>query len=587
MAFIAAAAALSFAAGLWSAAGSEASTAPVDVFPIPGAHVAAPASQITFRGIPASQLGAITVTGSQSGIHAGRIESDSDGMGGSFLPTVAFKPGETVTVQTGLNIVGGTNGSYSFTVATPGGAIRVAPPMKAPRVKGDVDRFVSAPQLAPAAVRVTKLPSRAQPGDLFVAPQAGPDQDGPEILGPYGGLIWFKTVPRNESASDFRVQTYRGRHVLTWWQGTVNGGVGTGEDEIYSSSYRPLATVSAANGLRADLHEFQITSANTALVTAYYPVFWDASAVKHGSKHELVLDSVVQEVDIPTGLVLYQWDSLDHVPVAASNQPAPTTGGHPWDYFHVNSIQQEADGNLIVSARNTWSVYKLSHQTGAIMWTLGGKLSSFKMGPDTSFAFQHDARVQGSDSMITLFDDGAGPPNVHKQSRGIAIRLDTAHRTATLVAQDEHRPALLAQFEGSDQPQPNGDTLVGWGEQPFMTEFSSHGQSVFDARFVGQNSTYRAYRFAWNGMPVTKPSVAARTVGGKLTVYASWNGATQVNRWRVLGGNSPSSLKPVGGTAKTNFEVAIRLAHGEKYIATQALGPHGQVLETSVAVRGS
>ena len=580
MAVIAAAAAASFGAGLWSTSGSQASSAVVDVFPIPGGHIAAPSTQLTFRGVPASSLGSIVVKGSKSGVHAGRVLSDSDGEGGSFMPTKPFTAGETVTVQTSLNIAGATNGAYSFVIATPAGRIPVAAPQEAPRVAHDINRFASAPQLQPATLHLTKRPSHAAGGDLFVAPQDGPVQWGPEITGPYGSLIWFKTVPKGESATDFRVQSYQGKPVLTWWQGTVNGGVGTGQDEIYNSSYQPVATVTGTNGIRSDLHEFQLTSQNTALVTGYFPVYVNASGIKHGSKHELVYDSVAQEVDIPTGLVLWQWDSLDHVALSASEQPAPTVAGHPWDYFHINSIQQAPDGTIVVSSRNTWSIYDISHQSDAVNWILNGKSSTFKMGPNTTFAFQHDARLQANGD-ITIFDDGAGPPNIHTQSRGITLKLDTTAHTATLVTQDEHAPGLLAQFEGSVQPQSNGDDLVGWGGQPYLTEFNPRGQEVFDARFTGANSSYRAYRFPWTGTPKTNPSVATRVSGTTTTVYASWNGATQVARWQVLGGGSATSLKTVASAAKGAFETAIKLPHSEAYVATQALDSRGHVLGTS------
>jgi len=457
--------------------------------------------------------------------------------------------------------------------------------MTTPRVRGDVWRFRSAPQLFPAAVNVTKLPTKAaSPGAIFVAPQAGPVQRGPEILGPYGGLVWFKTVPKNESAMDFRTQTYKGNPVLTWWQGTTNGGIGTGQDEIYSSSYRPVATAKAGNGLQSDLHEFELTSQNTALVTAYYPVYWNTSGIKNGSAHDLVLDAVAQEIDIPTGLVLWQWDSLDHVPVTDSYQFAPPMAGHPWDYFHINAVSEESDGDILISSRNTWSVYDVSHQTDAVNWILGGKDSTFRMGPNTPFVFQHDARMDGPNE-ITIFDDGAGPPIVHKRSRAITLRLDFATKSASLVLQDEHQPGLLAEYEGSVQPLANGDDFVGWGGLPDMTEFNARGRPVFDAHFVGANSSYRAYRLAWDGMPQTKPSVAARATGGATTVYASWNGATQVARWRVLGGGSATSLRPVAGAARTAFEVAIRVPRGERYVATQALNARGQVLGTSVTIK--
>jgi Arylsulfotransferase (ASST) len=571
---------------LGPAPAARADSAPVNVFPIPGGQVVAPSTQITFRGVPASELGSIVVTGSESGTHRGRVLADSDGDGGSFMPTTPFTAGETVTVSTGLNIVGGVNGSYSFKVATPAGPIPLAGVRPAPRVRNDVNRFVSRCDLAPTAVTVTKKATRATArGDIFIAPQYGPVQNGPMILGGYGGLIWDQPVPHNETATDFRVQTYEGKPVLTWWQGNVSAaGTGDGVDEIYNSSYQPIATVKAGNGLNADLHEFTITSQNTALITAFYPVYWNTSSAK-GAKPAIVLDGVVQEIDIPTGLVLFQWDSLDHVPISASYQAAPKVAGHPYDYFHLNAVQEASDGSLIVSSRDTWSVYDVNHQTGAIIWTLGGKNSSFKMGKNTSFAFQHDAKLASND-LMTIFDDGAGPPVVHKQSRALTLRLNTSKMTATLVSQDEHQPSLLAAYEGSDQLLSNGDSFVGWGAQPYITEFNSRGQTVFDARFVDANQTYRAYRFSWTGTPATPPAVATRVSGHTTTVYASWNGSTQVAKWRVLAGSSPTSLKSVATAHKTAFETAIPVHSTYRYVAVQALDSHGHRLSTSKTIKG-
>jgi hypothetical protein len=573
---------------LGSATAAQAAPASVSVFPIPGGRLAAPSTQITFRGLPASQLGAISVTGSKSGTHTGRIVGDSDGDGASFLPSHAFTAGETVTVHTGLNIVGGSGGSYSFTIATPAGAIPLAGVRPAPRVRNDISRFVSRPDLVPTALTVTKKASSsvAAGGDLFVAPQYGPVQNGPMIVGPFGGLIWYQPVPHNDTATDFNVQSYQGKQVLTWWQGNVSAaGTGDGVDEIYNSSYQHVATVKASNGVNADLHEFTITGQNTALVTAYYPVMWNVSTAK-GTKPRIVLDGVVQEIDIPTGLVLFQWDSLDHVPVSASYQPIPGNTGHPWDYFHLNSAQLTGNGNVIISSRDAWAVYDVAHQTGAIVWTLGGKSSSFKMGPNSSFAFQHDARLLAG-GLMTVFDDGAGPPDVHKQSRGLTLRLDTTHMTASLVAQDTHSPSILARFEGSDQLLHNGDSLVGFGSQPWTTEFDSHGKMVFDARFVDANQSYRAFRYPWTGTPSTPPSVGTRTSKGTTTVYASWNGSTQLAKWQVLGGSSPSKLSVVASAGKTAFETPIKLRHQSTYVAVRALDSRGHTLATSQPVKAS
>jgi hypothetical protein len=577
------------AVGLALGSATAAQAAPaVSVFPIPGGRLAAPSTQITFRGLPAGQLGAISVTGSKSGTHTGRVVGDSDGDGASFLPSHPFTAGEKVTVHTGLNIVGGSGGSYSFTIATPAGAIPLAGVRPAPHVRNDVTRFVSRPDLVPTALTVTKKASSsvAAGGDLFLAPQYGPVQNGPMIVGPFGGLIWYQPVPHNDTATDFNLQSYQGKPVLTWWQGNVSAaGTGDGVDEIYNSSYQHVATVKASNGVNADLHEFTITGQNTALVTAYYPVMWNVSNAK-GAKPRIVLDGVVQEIDIPTGLVLFQWDSLDHVPVSASYQPIPKNTGHPWDYFHLNSAQLTGNGNVIISSRDTWAVYDVAHQTGAIVWTLNGKSSSFKMGPNTSFAFQHDARLLAGGRM-TVFDDGAGPPDVHKQSRGLTLRLDTTHMTATLVTQDTHSPSILARFEGSDQLLRNGDSLVGFGSQPWITEFNSHGKSVFDARFIDANQSYRAYRYPWTGTPSVPPSVGTRTSKGTTTVYASWNGSTALAKWQVLGGSSPTKLSVVASAGKAAFETPIKLRHSSTYVAVRALDSRGHTLATSKAVKAS
>ncbi len=564
---------------LSSAASAVAAAPAVNTFPIPGAHVASPATQIAFRGIPASQLTGISVTGSRSGAHTGVVKGDSDGRGGSFLPAKAFIAGETVSVRTHLNIVGGNNGTYTFQVANPTGSIPFRGLPRGPRTRGDIYTFHST-HLQPAAVRMSRW---GGVGDIFVGPQAGPVSNGAEILDRNGHAVWYHPAAANTSVMDFRVQTYRGQPVLTWWQGNVNAGTGRGTDYIYDSHYRQIATVSAANGLSADLHEFKLTSANTALITSYYPVYVDARSVHYPAK-QIVLDSVVQEIDIPTGLVLFQWDSLDHVALADSRGPLPARRTrNPYDYFHVNSIDVDHDGSIIISARNTWAAYKVSHQTGKIIWTLGGRHSTFKLESGATFAFQHDVRIRsGHDWYVTLFDDGGGPPEVH-QSRALKLFLDTKHRTARVVSQQHHRPAIAAFFEGNVQQLGNLDQFVGWGGPPYFSEYDRHGKLVLDGRFVGANSSYRAYRFGWSGTPTQAPAIAASKRGSRTAVWGSWNGATNVWSWRVLGGASASSLKTVGSSRSHGFETEIDVS-AQKAVEVQALDRAGHVLAHSAVV---
>ncbi|HWD84777.1 MAG TPA: arylsulfotransferase family protein [Solirubrobacteraceae bacterium] len=574
------------AAATLAALPATAEAGAVSVFPIPGSRLATAETQITFRGVPAAGLGQVVVTGSRSGNHAGRVVGDSDGQGASFLPAKPFDTGETVTVTTQQDVIGGHSGSFSFRVATNAPSERGAGFQKVKRVKGDVLRFVSQPGLIPAAVRITKFPHHTQPGGIFVASQSGPVQSGPELLGPWGGLVFFKPVPRGDSATDFRVQSYRGQNVLTWWQGSVSsGGTGRGVDEIYNVRYQRVATVRAGNGLLADLHEFQLTPQNTALITSYHAVRWNASSVHGGSKQQDVLDAVVQEIDVPTGVVLFQWDSLDHVPLTDSHVPLPRSRNKPWDYFHINSVQPLPDGDLLISGRNTWSVTDVSHQTARTRWIVGGRHSSFTMAKGARFAFQHDARLR-TPTELTVFDDGAGPPVVHKQSRGLTLRLDLTHHKATVIGQDEHKRSLLAFYEGNVQLLPNGDDFVGWGQPPYFSEFNSRGREIFDGRFVGNTDSYRAYRFSWSGQPAARPAIARRVSHRRRTVYASWNGATDVSKWRVVGGPDPTSTTFIASRRKKTFETAIRLPHAYHYVVAEALGSHGQVLSSSRPIKG-
>ena len=560
------------------AGASRAASPAISVFPISGSHCGPPGTQITFRGMSAKKLGSITVRGSRSGKHTGKVVPDSDGRGGSFVPDKPFTAGERVTVSTGLSIVGGRNGVFSFTVATPAAALPNAGYPSTARTRGDVLHFRSRPDLTPVAVDVTERSSRAARGDIFTAPWRGPLQSGPMILDSNGGLIWFKVLPAGMIPSDVRVQTLHGKPVLTWWQGYFGEDFGWGEDVIDDRAYHQIGAVRAGNGLRADLHEFELTPQGTALIAIEYPVIWDASSI-HQSTHAVVFDAVVQEIDVKTGLVLFQWDSLDHIPLADSYMPFPR--GRPYDFFHLNGIEQDDDGNLLISARATSALYKVNHSTGAVMWQLSGKRSSFRFAADASFAYAHDFRVRAAhDAQISLFDNGAGLDTVHKQSRALWLTLDFKTMTAARSKEIDHEPPLLAQFGGSVQQLYNGDTFVGWGQQPYFSEYNTAGQMLFDAHFADGNVSYRTYRLRWSGVPSTVPAVAASNRGRTTTVYVSWNGATGVTRWRVLSGASSQSLKTVTTARRTGFETAIRIAR-RTYVRVQALDGTGHVLGTS------
>ncbi len=233
---------------------------------------------------------------------------------------------------------------------------------------------------SPPPVTVLTSNGNIGPGDIFVSPfgDASTYANGPEILNSNGNVVWFKAVPAGEEASDFRTQTYLGQPVLTWWQGTGLGGLSNGTDYIYNDRYQQIATVNAGNGLSADGHEFLITPWNTALILSYTTATANLTSIG-GPADQTVIDGVVQEIDIATGKVLFQWNSADHVPYSQSEQPLPASPSEPWDWFHVNAVKLDSDGNLLIDARDTWTTYKVSLATGNIIWQLGGKDLSFTL----------------------------------------------------------------------------------------------------------------------------------------------------------------------------------------------------------------
>jgi hypothetical protein len=568
----------------------------VTVSPGPETRDASAFTQISMLGVSAGELSHVTVTGSRSGSHSGRLEAYSQGDGASFLPSRPFDGGELVTVHADVLEDGRTIPfAWRFTIAErddPGaksnavgtGVSTSSAPTPAPK---EFQSFHSRPELRPPDVTVSGKAQTAT-GDLFLAPYSGIGQYGPMILNEHGELVWFKSLaPAGTRAANFQVQQYEGRPVLTWWQDPlIANGSKTAGEVIANSAYQNIAVIRAGNGYQPDLHEFRITPQNTALITVYDAIDCNLSAVG-GPRDGAVADTLLQEIDLKTGLVMYEWHSLDHVPLQNSySSAAPTSLAEPYDYFHINSVDVEQDGDLLVDSRNTWAAYDVNPKTGQVRWELGGKHSSFKLGPGASTAWQHDA-IQQPDGAITFFDNGAFP-QVHPQSRAIEVSLDTANMTATLVRSYEHQNPLVAGSQGNVQALAGGDWMVGWGQAGYLSEVNAAGQVLFNAHLPPDWESYRTFVLPWDGRPANPPAVAVLTAPGDAgaTVYASWNGATEVASWQVLVGSSPSALKPAADAPKASFETAIPIAGAPagSYVAVQALSSTGAVIGTSPTV---
>ncbi|MGH9046453.1 MAG: arylsulfotransferase family protein, partial [Acidimicrobiales bacterium] len=534
----------------------SAASGAVTVSPLPGTPDASPATQISFLGPSGTKVSDVRVVGSHSGAHGGRLEAYSTGTGESFLPTHPFQPGERVTVHAHVSADGATQTvSTSFTIAHQDAVSQTQFPIN-PGDPSAVQHYSSAPSLTPSTVSIT-TPAKAgaTPGDLFLAPYQGKGSPGPMISEQDGQLVWFHPLPANVDATNFQVQQYEGKPVLTWWQGRIlEVGFGQGEDEIYNSSYQHVATIRAGDGYHADLHVIRITPQGTAWIDMFDPIHMNLSSA-HGEPNGVLSDSVIEEIDIKTGLVMWEWHALGHIALSESNNPAPKAS-YPWDYVHINSIapgpvnQSEAagldqPGQVLLSSRNTWTLYDVNLHTGAIDWRLGDRHSSFKLGPGTRTYWQHDAEWQPG-GLISVFDNGSDPPK-EKQSRGLLLDPNPSSHTVTLVKQFTNpTKTLLASSQGDmlnlAPSGTAGNWLMGYGGLPNFTEYDSSGHVLLDGTLGKNVQDFRTYLSPWSAKAPGSPSVLAKSSGSATSVSVSWNGATEVATWRALAGSTPAAL---------------------------------------------
>lgn len=554
-----------------------AEAAAVTVSPQPDSKFASPRTQLSFRGATAAQVSKITVTGSRSGRHRGTVKTHSDRQGVSWIPSRSFYSDERVTVRHDLDVVGGSGREFRIRTAR-----FSALPKAADTKRGNttqIQTLRSRPDLRPPTPLILQRPTGAQPGKTFLAPKLGKGDGGQMILDEQGRMVFFDPTPDFETSADFRVQEYRGRPVLTYWQGASSRGEGHGDAFILDQRYHRVARVRAGNGYSIDMHEVVITSRDTMLAIIYQPVRHDLrplSQVQRG----VAVDSIVQEIDIATGLVLFEWHSLDHVPLSESVRSDVTPNTSRIDYFHLNSIGEDGDDGLILSARQTSAVYRISKTTGKVVWRLGGKKSDFKMGPGTHFALQHDARVQ-ADGTIRIFDNSS--VGLGSRSRSLVLRLDNGSKTATRVA-DVRLPGqkLFAATQGNSQLLPDGGHLIGWGSQGRGTEIGPDGTIRFDVDLPAGYDNYRYYKMAWQGRPTAPPKARAKAApNGATNVWVSWNGATEVARWQVLGPDGAV----LGDQVWTNFETFLRVPGRPASVRLRALDAAGRTLGTSRSTR--
>ena len=431
----------------------------------------------------------------------------------------------------------------------------------------------SAGDLTPPPITVLHARRGTERGLIFVAPKTTPSPtvvQGPEIIDELGRPVWFHAATGGDQVADFRVQRYRGQPVLTWWQGQSHTGAGHGEgvDYILDRSYRVIATVNAGNGLAADTHEFRLTpkGPRSSWFTTPCPAICRRSAARPTARSST---ASCRRSTSPPGAVIFEWHSLDHVGLDESHAPVPAVAATTYDYFHINAVNLDEDGNLLIDARNTWAFYKVHRRTGRVIWRLGGTKSDFALGDGAAFAWQHNPLPVDRET-VRLFDNEAAPV-VLPHSRVIWLRRDLANHTATLIRSIEHPDGLSAGSQGNSQALDNDNTFVGWGQTGRFSEFDPSGNLLFDASVPVGFDTYRAYRHVWHARPDSAPvATAQRNADGTTTVHAIWNGATDVARWIVVGGPHRHALRRLGTAAWNGLDTAITLTGAADHVAVIA-----------------
>ncbi|SFS77825.1 arylsulfotransferase family protein [Marininema halotolerans] len=458
--------------------------------------------------------------------------------------------------------------------------------------------FVSEPHLHPMKVTVNVNQPGTAPGFIFVTPSQMDLEDmqqGALIMDQLGNPVWFRPLTGSTVNTDFRVQSFIGKPVLTMWQGELTLGLPSPGAffQIINQNYKVIKRITAKKGFISDAHEFIITKRNTALFIGYKKVPTDLTPFG-GLENGFIANDSIQEVDLKTGKLLFFWEALSHVDPADSMVPASsaTETDNIWDPYHTNSLQEGPNDTLLISMRNMWSILCIDKKTGKILWQLGGKKSNFTFGPDATFFWQHNARHRPG-NRISLFDNSCcatpnSPPE--GQSHGLILKLNFKKWTADVDRTYFHDPSLFSVAEGNVQNLSNGNQFIGWGSEPYLSEYKRNGNTIedptlnflYNMEFPNENTSYRAFKNEWVGLPLDAVSIVVDLFEETAIVYTSWNGSTETVAWRLLAGTTPQTLSVVKKSApRTGFETDIKVRAVGPYFQVKALNSSGKVIGRS------
>jgi hypothetical protein len=454
-----------------------------------------------------------SVAGSTSGKHSGEAAVSDDGETIVFKPHRAFAPGETVSVTLDFreNTAGTAPDPYTFDFVVSPKRLKPEPTLPSciteKRVHTGAAEIMEAPDRAERQTPRYTLPSDFPPitvsavdnpgeGQIFLTNFVWKFPDPPPshllILDNTGTPVFFRKS--DSFVLDFKKQR---DGLLSFFEFHPWGHV------FMDSTYTPVDTCRCGNGYVVDSHDVQVLDNGHYLVICQDEQIVDMSEVIEGGHPSAkVVGMIFQELDRSKNVV-FEWRSWDHFEITDAIGVDFTN--ERVDYVHSNALVQDADGNLLASNRHLSEITKIDRSTGDVIWRLGGKNNQFHFVGDiddsTGFHYQHDIRRLPNGN-VTLFDNG----NFHNPafSRAVEYRLDTQSMTATLVWQHRNTPDIYADFMGSAQRLPGGNTVISWGGSHYedittLTEVHPDGTKAFELTFTDGTLNYKGYRFPWSG----------------------------------------------------------------------------------------
>ncbi|MBU8923112.1 MAG: aryl-sulfate sulfotransferase [Bacteroidales bacterium] len=569
--------------------------------PIPGARQVSPGTSLIFRTgtMLESKLpdgargmeGLVDVTGSVSGVIDGRWTLARDGRTMIFKPQREFILGETVTVtlhdptemtkrlfssdfkvksriveytleldqQIGMEeseggVVEGFQSDGTFEDPEKSGK-----PDKDRHWKNKDGEELVLPDNFPV-IEITATDGTA-PGYIFMTNNSG--KNGTEgnymmILDDTGYPEFFRETPGK--AIDFKMQKCG---ALSYFHGLTN------YFYLMDDTYTVIDSF-IIEGYPMDMHDFVLSPEGHALLIGNDPDVIDMSVlVAGGDTAANVTGNVIQEFD-PDGNLVFEWRTIDHFDILDTNIDLT---GHNIRYAHVNAVEFDSDGNILISSRHQSEITKIDRETGEIIWRMGGPNNQFELIGDTQwFSRQHDIRRLPNGN-VTLFDNGN--LNDPQESRGVEYKLDEVNMVATMVWEFRNDPSIYGSSRGSTQRLSNGNTIIGYGSgRPSAIEVAYDGTKVLELELPPKNISYRVFRFPWSGKAAL-PTAWIVEGENRIAVWFKKFGDDNVERYYLYGGDSPNPTRKIGVSLDNSIDVRDLMPGITYYFRVTAVDRHG------------